>query len=85
MISRRAVLWKTAVYQDVKYMTNGTATRANVVIAGKVRIRATRERMAVSRRAPARGKVVMARVSGRPRARNSGTTSTSSTVWTARA
>ena len=78
-------LWKTAVYQDVKYMTNGTATRASVVIAGKVRIRAAREPMTASMRAPARGNTVMASVIGRPRARNSGTTRTSSTVCTARA
>jgi len=44
----------------VKYMTNGTATSANVVIAGKVRIQAVREEMTASSRAPARGRVARA-------------------------
>ncbi len=79
------MLWNTAVYQDVKYMTKGTATSVNAVIAGNVRIRAGRERMAASRRAPARGNTAMASEIGRPSARNSGTTRTSSTVCTARA
>jgi hypothetical protein len=72
------------VYQGVKYMTKGTPTSANVVIAGNVRIRAGRERIIVSRRAPARGNTAMASEIGRPSARNSGTTRTSSTVCTAR-
>ena len=73
------------MYQDVKYMTKGTATSANAVIAGNVRIRAWRERMTASMRAPARGNTAMASEIGRPSARNSGTTRTSSTVCTARA
>ena len=79
------MLRKTQVYQDVKYITNGTPIRANVVMAGKVRTRAGRERMTAFRRAPARGNTAANSVSGRPRAKNSGTTRTSSTVWTARA
>ena len=79
------MLRKTAVYQDVKYITKGTPIRANVVIAGNVRIRAGRERMTASRRAPARGNTAANSEIGRPRARNSGTTRTSSTVCTARA
>jgi len=82
--SRTVVLWNTAVYQAVKYIAKGTATSANVVIAGNVRTRAGRERMTASRRRPARGSTAMASEIGRPSARNSGTTRTSSTVCTAR-
>ena len=65
-------------------MTKGTPTSAKVVIAGKVRIRAGSDRIIVSRRAPTRGNTAMNREIGRPSARNSGTTKTSSTVCTAR-
>ena len=41
------------MYQDVKYITNGTAIKAKVVMAGKVRTRTGKERMTASRRAPA--------------------------------
>jgi hypothetical protein len=40
-------------------MTKGTPTSANVVIAGNVKIRAGRERIIASRRAPARGSTAM--------------------------
>ena len=40
--SRTVPLVNTCVYQDVKYMTIGTATRSSVVIAGNVTTRATR-------------------------------------------
>ena len=66
-------------------MTKGTPTSANVVIAGNVKIRAGRERIIASRRAPTRGNTAMTSEIGRPSARNSGTTKTSNTVCTARA
>ena len=84
MISRTASLWNAAVYQVVKYMTNGTATRASVVMTGNVTTRASGARMARSSRWPARGNAAMARVSGRPRARNSGASRSSRMVWNAR-
>ena len=66
-------------------MVIGTATSAIVVIAGNVITLAGRLRMARSTRRPGPGQAAMNRVSGLPMARNSGETSTSSTVWVARA
>ena len=69
----------------MKYIVIGTATSASVVIAGKVSTTAARLRTTASAARPAAGKAAPSSVSGFPIARNSGTTSTSSTVCVARA
>ncbi len=56
-----------------------------MVIAGNVTTLATRLRMTASTRRPTAGWASISRVIGLPIIRNSGTTSTSSTVWVARA
>ena len=73
-----------AAYQGEKYSTNGTSTMTMVGMAGKVRIRAVRLWIAASSRRPDRGSAAVIRVSGRPRAVNSGTTSSSRMVCTER-
>src|ERR1700739_4249249 len=83
--SRTVPLWNTAVYQDVKYITMGTAVSARAVIAGNVTVRATRLLTAACTPRDGAGTAVASSVSGFPMARNSGTTSTSSTVCVARA
>ena len=84
MSSLTVPLWNTAVYQDVKYITMGTATSASAVMAGKVTTRAARLLTTVCTLLAVPGNAVSVSVSGLPMARNSGTTSTSSTVCTAR-
>src|SRR5487761_741232 len=64
--SRTVPLVNTCVYQDVKYMTIGTATSSSVVIAGNVTILATRLQTAALTRPPTRGYASMSRVSGLP-------------------
>ena len=58
---------------------------ATVVIAGNVTTLATRLRMAASTRLPTAGCASISSVIGLPIIRNSGATSTRSTVWVARA
>ena len=84
MSSLTVTLWNTAVYQDVKYITMGTATSASAVIAGNVTTRAARLLTTARMLPDVLGNAVSISVSGLPMARNSGTTSTSSTVCTAR-
>jgi len=73
------------VYQEVKYIDIGTAMSATVVIAGNVATLATRLRMTAATRLPIAGCASMSSVIGLPIIRNSGASSTSSTVWVARA
>ena len=85
MSSRTVPLLKTAVYQEVKYIVIGTAMISRVVIAGNVTTLATGLRMTAATRLPTAGWASISRVIGLPIIRNSGETSTSSTVWVARA
>ena len=85
MSSRTVPRSKTAVYQEVKYIVIGTAMSARVVIAGNVTTLATRLRIAAATRPPTAGWDSISNVIGLPIIRNSGETSTSSTVWEARA
>ncbi len=73
-----------AAYQGEKYSTNGTSTMTSVGMAGNVRTRAIRLWITASSRWPARGAAALISVSGRPRAVNSGTTSSSAMVCTER-
>ena len=73
-----------AAYQGEKYSTNGTSTMTMVGMTGNVRIRAGRLWIIASSRLPNRGSAAVISVSGRPRAVNRGTTSSSRMVCTER-